>query len=103
MERMLSRPSGRMTGMTIPAGVPGHGNGTTSIRAQPVLIRDVLGQGREWDGQVTGAYEVICHACGDNADLNYPEVAPEIQRIRGPHASIESAQDALMEHIGLRP
>jgi hypothetical protein len=90
---------GRIAAMTIPPEAPGHGNGNTGIRAQPVL-KDAPGGGRKWS-ETTGIYEIICYACGDDYDLNYSEVSSEIQRIRGPYPSVESAQAALMKHTGL--
>jgi hypothetical protein len=68
-----------------------------------VRIRDVVGVGSVWDGQVTGMYEVMCPVCGDDANLNYDKCPAEIQRIRGPYRSREEAKAGLMEHIGLRP
>jgi len=50
----------------------------------------------------TGPYEVICPACGDYSNRNYSEVPPEIQAIRGNHATAEDAEAALARHIGLQ-
>jgi hypothetical protein len=30
-------------------------------------------------------FELICCDCGDHPDLDYRDVAPELQRIRGPY------------------
>jgi len=35
-------------------------------------------------GRKAAAYELICCNCGDHPDLDYSEVAPELQRVRGP-------------------
>jgi hypothetical protein len=36
-------------------------------------------------GGYTDAYELICCDCGDNPDLDYREVSPDLQQIRGPY------------------
>ena len=41
-------------------------------------------QGRP-EGGYTDAYELICCNCGDHPDLDYSEVSPELQRVRGPY------------------
>ena len=62
------------------AGQPGHGC-TAVLRSQPVL---------EWvDGRVerarTAAFELICCECGDNPYLDYSQISPRLQQIRGPY------------------
>ena len=37
------------------------------------------------EGGYTDAFEIICCDCGDHPDLDYGEVSPELQRIRGPY------------------
>jgi len=49
-----------------------------------------------------GPYEVICPACGDDPSRNYSEVSPELQAIRGNHATAAAGRAALEEHIGIR-
>jgi|ERR1035437_6686876 hypothetical protein len=81
--------------MTLPlAGQPGHGR-TASLRRQPVRIVD----GR-MEGGYTGAFELICPSCGDHPYLDYPEVSPRLQRIRGPY-TLEAGVAAHAEHLGL--
>ncbi len=53
---------------------------TLVLRRQPVR----LVEGRP-EGGYTDAYELICCECGDNPDLDYREVSPDLQRIRGPY------------------
>jgi hypothetical protein len=48
----------------------------------------------------TGAYEVICRDCGDHPYLNYSEISPRLQRIRGPY-TLEAGLAAYAEHLGL--
>src|SRR6266568_2297546 len=50
------------------------------LRRQPVHI--VAGR---IEGGYTSAFEVICCDCGDNPNLGYSEVAPRLQRLRGPY------------------
>jgi hypothetical protein len=81
-------------GMTLPlAGQPGHG-GTAFVRCQPARIVD----GR-FEGGYTGLFELICPGCGDHPYLDYSEVPPRLQRLRGPR----TLQMALVEydkHLG---
>ena len=53
---------------------------TLVLRRQPVRIVD----GRP-EGGYTDAYELVCWECGDDPDLDYREVSPDLQRIRGPY------------------
>jgi hypothetical protein len=77
-----------------PAGQPGHGEFTASLRRQRVP------PGRLEDGY-TGAFEVICSDCGDHPDLDYSRVPPRLQRLRGPYNTIEGGLAAYHEHVGL--
>jgi hypothetical protein len=53
---------------------------TLVLRRQPVH----LVEGR-LEGGYTDAYELVCCDCGDNPDLDYRDVSPDLQRIRGPY------------------
>jgi hypothetical protein len=75
------------------AGQPGHGR-TAFVRRQPVRIVD----GR-FEGGYTGVFELICPACGDHPYLDYSEVAPRIQWLRGPR-TLEAALVAYHKHLG---
>jgi hypothetical protein len=83
-------------GVIIPplAGEPGHGC-TAVLRRQPVLIVD----GRA-EGGYTDAFELICCECGDNPYLDYSQVSPRLQQIRGPH-TITAGLAAYDQHLGL--
>jgi hypothetical protein len=53
---------------------------TVVLRRQPVRIAP----GPPESGYA-GAYELICCDCGDDPDLDYRDVSPELQQIRGPY------------------
>lgn len=89
--------------MTISHGVPGHDNGTASVRLRMGELKDdPAGGPGAWDLASIGPYEVICPACGDNPDLNYSEVSPELQALRGNYATSADALEALAVHIGIQ-
>ncbi len=77
------------------AGQPGHGR-TASLRRQLVWVAD------DRQARDTGVYEIICRACGDHPYLEYSEIPPRLQRIRGPYA-LEAGLAAYAEHLGLAP
>ena len=88
---------GPVVGMTFPlAGQPGHG-GTAFVRRQPVRIVD----GRA-EGGYTGVFEFICPGCGDNPYVDYSEIPPRLQWLRGPR-TLEAALEAYDEHLGPLP
>jgi hypothetical protein len=60
---------------------PGH-DWTVVLRRRRARI--VEGQPQ---GGAAGAFEVICCYCGDHPYLDYREVSPELQHIRGPTRS----------------
>ena len=76
------------------AGQPGHGL-AARLRRQPVRIVD----GRI-EGGYTDVFEVICPDCGDHPYLDYAEVIPRLQRLRGPRA-LEAALAEYERHLGL--
>jgi hypothetical protein len=59
---------------------PGHA-WTVVMRRRPARI--VAGRPV---GGYTNAFEIICCDCGDHPSLDYDEVSPELQRIRGPYS-----------------
>lgn len=80
--------------VTLPlAGRPGHGR-TTSLRRQSAWVAD---EGR---ARYTGAYEVVCCACGDHPYLDYSEISPRLQRIRGPYP-LAAGVAAYHRHLAL--
>ena len=84
-ERVLASP---------PAGQPGHGSDAV-LRSQPVRI--VNGHA---EGGYTGMYEVVCPDCGDHPDLDYSEISPRLQWLRGPHR-LEAALAVFHKHQGI--
>lgn len=74
-------------------GQPGHGR-TARLRRQPFRLVD--GRVR---GGYTDAFEVICPSCGDDPDLDYSELPPWLQRLRGPRPLTEGLA-VYLEHIG---
>jgi hypothetical protein len=54
------------------------------------------------EGGYTGTFELICPSCGDHQYLDYSEVSPQLQRLRGPR-TLEAALAAYEEHLGLIP
>jgi len=66
---------------------------TVVLRRQPA--RMVAGQP---EGGYAGAYELICCDCGDDPDLDYRDVSPELQQIRGPYP-MAAGIDEYMKHL----
>jgi hypothetical protein len=75
------------------AGQPGHGSAAL-LRNQPARIVDGC-----IHGGYNGVYELICPDCGDDPDLDYFEVAPRLQWLRGPR-SIAEGLAAYHQHLG---
>jgi hypothetical protein len=50
------------------------------LRRQPVRIVE----GRI-EGGYTSVVEIVCSDCGDNPHLDYCEISPRLQRLRGPY------------------
>lgn len=85
--------SGSEDGMTLPlAGWPGHGR-TAFVRLQPARIVD----GR-FEGGYTGLFELICPGCGDHPYLDYSEITPRLQWLRGPR-TLQAALAAYDKHL----
>jgi hypothetical protein len=72
------------------------GRGWAVLRRMPA--RMVAGRP---EGGYTSAFEIVCRDCGDDACLDYRDVAPELQRIRGPYQPIAAAAAAYAEHVAL--
>jgi hypothetical protein len=53
------------------------------------------------EGGYTDAFELICCVCGDHPDLDYRDISPELQRIRGPYP-IAAGVVAYEKHLELR-
>ena len=69
---------------------------TLVLRRQPVH----LVEGRP-EGGYTDAYELICCDCGDDPDLDYRDVSPDLQRIRGPYR-FSAGIEAYGQHVRLQ-
>ena len=69
---------------------------TVVLRRRPARIVE----GRP-EGGYTDAFELICCACGDHPDLDYRDISPELQRIRGPYP-IAAGVAAYEKHLELR-
>jgi len=65
------------------------------LRRQPVRIAD----GR-MKGGYTGTSELICPSCGDHPYLDYSEVPPRLQWLRGP-CTLEAGLAEHDKHLGL--
>ncbi len=81
-------------------GPPGQ-DWTLVLRRQPGRV-----VGGRPEGGYTDAYELICCDCGDDPELDYQQVSPEIQRIRGPYpiaAGVEAYEQHAGQHETRRP
>ena len=66
---------------------------TVVLRRRPVCIVE----GRP-EGGYTEAFELICCDCGDHPDLDYRDISPGLQQIRGPYplaAGVAAYEDHL--------
>jgi hypothetical protein len=70
---------------------------TAVLRRRPVRIAE----GEPRDGY-TDLYEIICCDCGDHPYLDYREVSPQLQAIRGPYP-IAAGVAAYERHVQLHP
>jgi hypothetical protein len=52
------------------------------------------------EGGYTDAFEIICCDCGDDPGLDYSEVSPRLQRLRGPYP-IAAGVAAYEQHLEL--
>ena len=80
-------------GMQVPAQ-PGH-DWTAVLRRQPARIVDGQAEGGYHD-----VFEIVCCDCGDDPGLDYREVSPELQQIRGPYP-IAAGVTAYESHVEL--
>jgi hypothetical protein len=79
---------------------PGRG-WTVVLRRQPARI--VAGRP---EGGYTDAYELVCCDCGDDPDLDFREISPELQRVRGPYPIAEGVSAYtrhVRRHEGVQP
>ena len=88
------RPGSDVANAGPPAGQPGHGS-TAFLRNQPAHIVDGGIQGGRND-----LFELICPSCGDRPDLDYSEVPPRLQWLRGPR-TLAGGLAAYHKHLGI--
>jgi hypothetical protein len=83
---------------TVRPGVPGHDDGAAFVRPR--------GDGppgqRVQDKPAEGLYEIVCPGCGGDPGRDWSEISEELRRIRGSYATKESAEAALMDHLGMQ-
>jgi hypothetical protein len=88
--------------MTLVSSVGPAGLGwTVVLRRQPARI--VAGQP---EGGYSSMFEIVCCYCGDHPDLDYRDVTPKLQRIRGPYpvaAGVAAYGNHLRRHSVRRP
>jgi hypothetical protein len=65
------------------------------LRRQPARVVD----GRPAGGY-TDMFEIICRDCGDDPSLDYLEVFPRLQLVRGPY-SLAAGAAAYEQHVDL--
>jgi hypothetical protein len=68
---------------------------TVVLRRRPIRIVE----GRP-EGGYADMFELICCDCGDDPDLDYREVSPKLQLVRGPYP-IAAGVAAYKQHCGL--
>jgi hypothetical protein len=95
MYRSAAKPIAQEAGM-YDQGQPGLG-WTVVLRRRPVRVR----RGRQ-EGGYTDEFEIICCECGDDPGLDYRDVSPELQRVRGPYP-IGAGITAYVKHAGRHP
>jgi hypothetical protein len=77
-------------------GQPGPG-WTVVLRRRPTRIVECRPE-----GGYTDEFEIVCCDCGDDPGLDYREVSPALQRIRGPYP-IASGITAYVQHARRHP
>jgi hypothetical protein len=87
---------------TVRSGVPGHDDGTAFVRPRRGKPADGPSGPHRQGNAAEGRYEIVCPGCGDDPDRDWSEVSEELRRIRGIYATKQSAEDALMDHIGMQ-
>ena len=74
---------------------PPESSWTVVLRRQPARL--VQGQP---EGGYTDMYEIICCDCGDDPGLDYRDVSPRLQLVRGPYP-IAAGVAAYQRHLRL--
>ena len=95
-----SKRADRWRARAVPAAVwPAHGD-TARLRRQPVRMVEGRAEGGYRD-----LFELICPSCGDHPYLDYSEVSPRLQRLRGPRtltAGLAAYEKHLAQTSGYR-
>ena len=68
---------------------------TAVLRRQPARVA-----GGRPEGGYTDMFEIICRDCGDDPSLDYLEVPPRLQLVRGPY-SLAAGVAVYEQHVGL--
>jgi len=55
-----------------------------------------------FQGGYTEVFELICPACGDHPYLDYSQITPRLQWLRGPY-TLQAALAAYDKHLGPLP
>jgi hypothetical protein len=64
---------------------------SVTLRRQPASLSTGHAEGD------TSTFEIICRECGDDPDLDYREVSPELRQIRGPYL-LKAGIAAFLKH-----
>jgi MEDS: MEthanogen/methylotroph, DcmR Sensory domain len=78
---------------------PAHGD-TARLRRQPVHMVEGRAEGGYRD-----LFELVCPSCGDHPYLDYSQVSPRLQRLRGPRtltAGLAAYEEHLAQSTGYR-
>jgi hypothetical protein len=76
-------------------GDPPGGRWTAVLRRQPARVVE-----RPPEGGYTDMFEIICCDCGDDPRLDYREISPRLQLVRGPYP-IALGVAAYEQHVDL--
>jgi hypothetical protein len=90
----------------IAIGYPDQTDDEPALGWTLVLRRQRSGLVEGPEGGYTDVYELICCGCGDDPDLEYPDVSLGLQRIRGPYglsAGIEAYGQHDVRQHGQQP
>jgi hypothetical protein len=100
MASSASKHADRRRARAVPAANrPAHGD-TARLRRQPVRMVEGRAEGGYRD-----LFELICPSCGDHPYLDYSEVSPRLQRLRGPRtltAGLAAYEKHLAQTSGYR-
>jgi hypothetical protein len=87
---------------TVRSGVPGHDDGTAIVRPRREKLVDGPSGQRVQGNTGEAPYEIVCPGCGDDPGRDWSEISEELRRIRDIYRTKESAEAALMDHLGMQ-